>query len=117
MRKGLVYLRDRFAGSIVEDEEGFHFRYSESWLRNPDAEPVSLTLPLREEEYVQSTMFPFFDGLIPEGWMLDIAVRQWKLDARDRMGLLLACCHDCIGAVGVVAAPSDESGGETGTEV
>jgi serine/threonine-protein kinase HipA len=46
-------------------------------------------------------MFPFFDGLIPEGWLLNIAVRTWKLDQRDRMGLLLTVCRDPIGAVRV----------------
>ena len=38
---------------------------------------------------------------IPEGWLLDIAEETWKLDPRDRFGLLLACCRDCIGAVSV----------------
>jgi serine/threonine-protein kinase HipA len=46
-------------------------------------------------------LFPFFDGLIPEGWLLDIAQKNWKLNPRDRMGLLMACCKDCIGAVSV----------------
>jgi serine/threonine-protein kinase HipA len=46
-------------------------------------------------------MFPFFDGLIPEGWLLEIAEKNWKLDARDRMGLLLVCCRDCIGDVSI----------------
>jgi serine/threonine-protein kinase HipA len=40
--------------------------------------------------------------MIPEGWLLDIAEHTWKLDPRDRMGLLLACCRDCIGAVSVI---------------
>ena len=39
--------------------------------------------------------------MIPEGWLLDIAGRNWKLDPRDRMGLLLVCCKECIGAVSV----------------
>ena len=38
---------------------------------------------------------------IPEGWLLDIAEETWKLNPRDRMGLLLACCRDCIGAASV----------------
>jgi serine/threonine-protein kinase HipA len=46
-------------------------------------------------------MFSFFDGLIPEGWLLRIAEKNWKLNERDRMGLLLACCKDCIGAVSI----------------
>ena len=42
-------------------------------------------------------LYPFFDGLIPEGWLLDIAEQSWKISSRDRMTLLLACCKDCIG--------------------
>ncbi|MBP5751348.1 MAG: HipA N-terminal domain-containing protein [Treponema sp.] len=61
--------------------------------------PVSLTLPLREEVYVSNTLFPFFDGLIPEGWLLDVVERNWKLDGRDRFGLMLVACRDCIGDV------------------
>jgi len=48
------------------------------------------------------TLFSFFDGLIPEGWLLDVAQFIWKLDPRDRMGLLLACCRDCVGAVSII---------------
>jgi serine/threonine-protein kinase HipA len=44
-------------------------------------------------------MFPFFDGLIPEGWLLSVALDNWKLDAKDRMGLLGVACRDTIGAV------------------
>jgi serine/threonine-protein kinase HipA len=66
---------------------------------NPD--PISLTLPLKEQPYTSKILFPFFDGLIPEGWLLDIAQNNWKLNPRDRMGLLMACCKDCIGAVSV----------------
>lgn len=43
----------------------------------------------------------FFEGLIPEGWLLDIASKSWKINTNDRMGLLLACCQNCIGAVSV----------------
>jgi serine/threonine-protein kinase HipA len=33
--------------------------------------------------------------------LLDIAQKNWKLNPTDRMGLLLACCKDCIGVVSV----------------
>jgi serine/threonine-protein kinase HipA len=46
-------------------------------------------------------LFPFFDGLIPEGWLLNIASESWKINKLDRMGLLLACCQNTIGAVSV----------------
>ena len=72
-----------------------------SQYNTPHARPVSLTLPVQEAAFTSNVLFPFFDGLILEGWLLDIAEKNWKLNPRDRMGLLLACCKDCIGAVSV----------------
>jgi len=101
MRKAKVYMHNELAGLLSEDEEGYSFRYDENYLTGSMAKPVSLTLPLQDKPFVSKTMFPFFDGLIPEGWLLEIAEKNWKLNARDRMGLLLACCKDCIGAVSI----------------
>ena len=102
MKQGNVYYKNVLAGIVREDENGFMFQYDSGYLVREDARPVSLTLPLREEPYVSQVMFPFFDGLIPEGWLLDVAVESWKINPRDRMGLLLTCCKDCIGAVSVI---------------
>lgn len=101
MKQGNVYYKNVLAGIVREDENGFMFQYDSGYLVREDARPISLTLPLREEPYVSQVMFPFFDGLIPEGWLLDVAVESWKINPRDRMGLLLTCCKDCIGAVSV----------------
>jgi serine/threonine-protein kinase HipA len=90
------------AGYIKEVATGYTFQYDEEYLEREIAMPVSLTLPLTSTVYQSNILFPFFDGLIPEGWLLDIAQKNWKLNQRDRMGLLLACCKDCIGAVSVV---------------
>ena len=101
MRKAKVYIYNELAGFLTEAEEGYSFEYDVNYLNGSSAKPVSLTLPLQERPYMSRTMFPFFDGLIPEGWLLEIAEKNWKLNARDRMGLLLACCKDCIGAVSI----------------
>ena len=61
-----------------------------------------LTLPLQEEAFVSPVLFPFFDGLIPEGWLLDVALRNTDISILDRMSLLLLCCKECIGSVSVV---------------
>ena len=101
MRKAEVHLHGQLAGHLIQDEQGYTFAYTPSYLLTPLAEPVSLTLPLRAAPYVERVLLPFFDGLIPEGWLLEVAEKNWKLNARDRMGLLLACCRDCIGAVSI----------------
>ncbi len=102
MRIAKVYMYEQWAGTLMEDEEGYHFQYKEDYLSENDPEPVSLTFPLQKEPFHSQVMFPFFDGLIPEGWLLEIAEKSWKLDARDRMGLLLKTCFDCIGAVSIL---------------
>lgn len=101
MRQAIVYYRDHRAGVLSEDAEGYVFVYDSDYIASADAHAISLTLPLTQKPYRSSVMFPFFDGLIPEGWLLDIAASSWKIDRRDRMALLLACCKDCIGAVSI----------------
>ena len=49
MKTARVYLYDRLAGRLVEDENGFTFSYDSSYLASDGAEAVSLTLPLRKE--------------------------------------------------------------------
>jgi serine/threonine-protein kinase HipA len=102
MRKASIFIHDRFAGTLEERDNGYSFSYSSDYLDQESAAAISLSLPLRSEPYEDKRLFPFFDGLVPEGWLLDIAEQTWKIDPRDRMGLLLACCRDCIGAVSVV---------------
>ena len=98
-RKGSVYIQGIFAGIISETDEGYTFSYDKLYLHRTDAVPVSLTMPLTDSVYDSTILFPFFDGLIPEGWLLNIVSRNWKINQRDRIGLLLAACKDCIGDV------------------
>ncbi len=102
MRQGEIWVNKDLAGILTEDEEGYHFTYSKEYLVKENAVPASLTLPLQKETFHADFLFPFFDGLIPEGWLLDIAQKNWKLNPRDRMGLLLATCKDCIGNISVL---------------
>lgn len=101
MRKAAIKIEDQLAGWLTQDEHGYHFVYHQAYVTQPAARPVSLTLPIRVEAYSSQVLFPFFDGLIPEGWLLEIAEKNWKVRPRDRMGLLVACCKDCIGVVSV----------------
>lgn len=111
MRKAEIKIQDNVAGWLTQDENGYHFVYDAAYLKTGIPEPVSKTLPLQVDSFHSKNLFPFFDGLIPEGWLLDIAEKNWKLDARDRMGLLLACCKDCIGAVSVHPVNEDADAG------
>ncbi len=100
-RKGYVYIQNQYAGVVAETEEGYTFSYDNEYRNKENAVAVSLTLPLSEKSYSASTLFSFFDGLVPEGWLLDVASRNWKINANDRFGLLLLTCRDCIGDVSI----------------
>ena len=102
-RSGEVWVDAVLAGRISETDSGYRFSYEAAYLAMPDAQPVSLSLPLQSVPYASKILFPFFDGLIPEDWLLALAEKTWKLDSRDRMGLLLTCCRECIGNVSVVS--------------
>jgi serine/threonine-protein kinase HipA len=91
------------AGVIEEADGGTRFTYDPAWLARSDAVPISLTMPLRAEPYEQHrSLLPFFENLLPEGWLLEIATTKLKIPKDDAFGLLLATCADCLGAVEIV---------------
>lgn len=106
-RKANVYVQNRLAGSIYETEDGYEFAYNDLYLEEENPLPVSLTLPLDEKIHKSKTLFSFFDGLIPEGWLLNIATEKWNIKRTDRFGLLLVACKDCIGDVSIVEVEDD----------
>ena len=110
MRQAEIYRKGILSGTLTEDGGEYRFCYDEVYLTREDAQPVSLTLPLQAETFVSPVLFPFFDGLIPEGWLLDVALRNTDISILDRMSLLLLCCKECIGSVSVVSKTNE--GGE-----
>ncbi len=102
MRQAQVFYQYQLAGLLSENEEGYFFVYESQYLENPNSKPVSLTLPLQKAAFQSKILFPFFDGLIPEGWLLNIAIDNWKINPRDRFGLLLSMCRDCIGCISII---------------
>lgn len=108
MRQARIFYKDQLAGILIENDAGYEFRYLPEYLSSKTAKAVSLTLPLQKDAYTSPVLFPFFDGLIPEGWLLDIALRNTDISILDRMALLLTCCKDCIGAVSVIPLEEKE---------
>lgn len=102
MRQAIVIRKNIVAGILTENNGEYVFEYDKEYLQREDCRAISLTLPLQTTPYISNTLFPFFDGLIPEGWLLDVALRNTDISALDRMSLLLLCCKDCIGSVSVI---------------
>lgn len=109
-RRGIVRLDGRRVGIIEETDTGTRFTYDSQWLALPDAIPVSLTLPLRAEPYQSRGLLPFFENLLPEGWLLELSTAKLKIPKDDAFGLLLATCADCVGAVEVLADQNRQEG-------
>ncbi len=107
MRQAQVFYKNEIAGMLSESDEGYLFQYNAEYLANTQSKPVSLTLPLQQKAYSSKVLFPFFDGLIPEGWLLKIALENWKVNQNDRFGLLLTLCRDTIGCVSIISIEND----------
>ena len=102
LRRGVVFLDNQRAGTLEESPTGTRFIYDDAWLSDPTAMAISLTMPLRALPYESEGLHPFFDNMLPEGWLLERVSGAEKIDKRDRLGILLATGSDTIGAVSVV---------------
>jgi len=110
MRKAKIYYNEVIAGLLTETDGGdYIFKYNEKYIKLHPDQFITFSMPVRKEPYIDNRLFPFFEGLIPEGWLLDIASKNWKINTNDRMGLLLVCCANCIGAVSVEPLTEQEN--------
>lgn len=96
-----VLYNGRRAGLLIKKPGSYVFAYDPAYLGEEGAAPISLSLPLQTEPFESKELFPFFDGLLPEGWLQEITIRTLHVDADDRFGLLLAAGRHTIGAVSV----------------
>jgi len=109
MRSAQIYYKELLAGKLVETNEGeYVFQYDDQYVKDHQDKFITFSMPVSNRPYKEIRLFPFFEGLIPEGWLLDIAAKGWKINPNDRMGLLLACCKNCIGAVSVIPIPEED---------
>jgi serine/threonine-protein kinase HipA len=98
-RKALVYFKDLEAGVLEEYKNGFRFTYNEDFKKK--GIPISVSLSLLNRSHESSELFPFFEGLLPEGWYLDIVSAALKIDKTDHFGLLISTCRETMGAVSI----------------
>jgi serine/threonine-protein kinase HipA len=102
MRQAIIKYNNKLAGILTEEDNGeYQFVYDETYAQNSPNQFITFHMPVTTRPYRSKMLFPFFDGLIPEGWLLNIAAESWKINKNDRMGLLLACCQNAIGAVSI----------------
>jgi len=99
MRRAKVFLHGIFAGILEEIVEGERYKFSyEDGYQGP---PISQTMPRSKKTHEYDTFPPFFDGLLPEGVMLEGLLRQRKIDKGDLFSQLISVGQDLVGAVTV----------------
>lgn len=100
LRKAQVFYNNELAGYLAETSNGYTFQYDSEFLKKNI--PISISLPPRKEPYESKELFPFFKGLLPEGWYLNIVSATQKVDSKDSFGVLIGTASaDTIGAVTV----------------
>ena len=78
---GKVFYGGELAGHLERRDDGrYRFAYQPDYLARPGARPVSLTLPLRREEFASPVLFPFFSGLLAEGNLKELQCRLHRID-------------------------------------
>ena len=99
MRKAIVFQNRKSAGILEELEKNKKYRF----IYNKDytGPPISLTMPVHNQIYEFNNFPPFFDGLLPEGIMLEGMLRQLKIDKHDYFSQLIAVGKDMVGSVTV----------------
>ncbi|MDC7234687.1 MAG: HipA N-terminal domain-containing protein [Spirochaetales bacterium] len=98
-RIGYVYFDNRFAGRLTEQNPGYLFEYDSSYIS--DGIPLGYNFPLSQTRYYSGTLFPLFENLLSEGWLLDIQAARSRLGHSDSFGILLKHGQDLIGAISI----------------
>ena len=98
---GKVYLHDDFTGILKRENGEFIFEYDKEYLNGENSKAISLSLPLRVHPYTSKTLFPFFEGLLAEGWLRKVQEQNQKIDKNNSFELLINNGIDLVGAVRV----------------
>lgn len=98
MRKAIIFVHNKRAGVLSESSTGgYRFTYDDNY----EGEAVSLTMPLNNKNYSFDKFPSFFEGLLPEGIMLEGLLKIGKIDKNDYFSQLIATGNDLVGAVTV----------------
>lgn len=107
-----VYLHRDVVGHLIQDDDGrMIFSYAESWLESPGARPLSHSLPLRKERFIQKECRGFFAGILPEQSQRELVARNLGISASNDFAMLEQIGGECAGAVTFMPAgqPLQES--------
>ena len=94
-----VWLFSNFVGNLMFNNGKLSFTYATQWLDNPNAQPISCSLPLQTDTFDELIARPFFAGLLPEGQMRELLAKQYRISNQNDFALLDEIGGECAGAV------------------
>ena len=98
-----VFLSERLVGRLEQDDSGsLGFSYTEAWLGDEGAVPLSISLPLRREPYRRKQCRPFFAGLLPEETSRELIAKAFGVSDKNDFALLERIGGECAGAVSLM---------------
>ncbi|EKY4113582.1 TPA: type II toxin-antitoxin system HipA family toxin [Pseudomonas aeruginosa] len=104
MSKALqVSFYDVPVGELTFEGGHLQFAYSQAWLDDPKAVPLSVSLPLRPEPFMEKACRPFFAGLLPEGAIRKALAQQLRVSEGNDFAVLESIGGECAGAVSLAA--------------
>jgi serine/threonine-protein kinase HipA len=105
MTNQLIALLDgREVGTVTHKGGRLSFTYSESWLSNPNAYPLSLSMPLGSITHGHKRIEPFLWGLLPDNErVLQSWGKEFHVSPRNVFRLIEHVGEDCAGAVQFVS--------------
>ena len=99
MRRAKVFVDGIYAGELQEVERGKKYRFN--YLETYKGPSVSLNMPITKLVYEYDRFPPFFEGLLPEGIMLEGLLRNAHIDRDDLMTQIITVGSDLVGNVTV----------------
>jgi serine/threonine-protein kinase HipA len=98
-----VYLRNDLVGRLWLDEgRRLVFQYDSGWLKRKSPVPLSLSLPLKADPYLEDAARPFFSNLLPEAGIRQTLARRLRISEQNDFDLLREIGGECAGAVSVL---------------
>ncbi len=100
----LALLDGKEIGSVHFKNARLSFVYRESWRTDPDACPLSLSMPLGSAEHGHARIEAFLWGLLPDNdGVLENWGRRFQVSPKNVFRLLTHVGEDCAGAVQFVS--------------
>src|SRR3974390_2082129 len=99
-RKLDVYLHQHLVGKLVQDDHGnMSFDYVDGWLSNPNAIPLSQSLPLAQKHFNRRACRGFFAGVLPDENKREVIAKNLGISAMNDFAMLERIGGECAGAV------------------